>query len=292
MELYQLRTLITVAREQHLTHAAELLRISQSAVSAQIKSLEQEFNTTLFERKHGGIQLTKAGASLLEYAEKVLAAASDLTAAAQMLSGIISGKLSLGIIFNPEAIHLGELTTYLLKRHPLLDIDIRNRNTLTVITSIRTRELDASFYLGREIPADIESIEIRPVTYRIVASPDWKDKLANAQWETIASMPWITTPKEGAVYQMIDALFRSRGLKLTTTIEADQESAIISLVQAGAGLGFIRQEVAVRASNEGKLIIWKEGETSSILSLIFLASRRDDPIIQALGSAVSSVRDT
>jgi DNA-binding transcriptional LysR family regulator len=289
MELYQLRTLLVVARERHLTRAAELLFISQSAVSGQIKSLEQEFNIALFERRHGGIQPTKAGTSLLAHAEKVLSAADNLMVAAQSLSGKIIGKLSLGVIFSPEAIRLGELTTYLLERHPLLDIDIRNRNTLTVLSNIRSRELDASFFLGREIPPDIESIKIRSITYRIVASPTWRNKLTNAKWETIANMPWITTPREGAVFQMIDTLFRSHGLKLSTVVEADQESAIISLVRAGAGLGLIRHEVAARAVDAGELITWEKGDTFSTLSLIYLASRRADPIIQTLGTAINAV---
>jgi DNA-binding transcriptional LysR family regulator len=289
MEIYQLRTLIIVAREQHLTRAAELLHISQPAVSGQIKTLEQELGLTLFERKHGGIQLTKAGASLLTQVDKVLEAADDLTNAARKLSGKIIGRISLGIILDPEFIRLGELTTRLLKLHPLLDVDIRHRNSITVLSSIRSHELDASFYLGREVPSDMASIDITPVAYRIVASSGWKARLAQAGWNELAEMPWVTTPREGAFFQMINTLFRSHGLQLKNVIEADQESAIVNLVRSGVGLSLIREELAAAEAAAGKLIMWNEERTFSKLLMIFLAGRRDDPIIQTIGSAVKTV---
>src|SRR5262249_60738923 len=78
MELYQLRSFAAVAELGHLTRAAEKLHISQPAVSAQIKALEDELGVTLFERVSSGMQLTSAGRNLLPAAEQVLGAANAL----------------------------------------------------------------------------------------------------------------------------------------------------------------------------------------------------------------------
>jgi len=72
MELYQLRSFVTVAELGQLTRAAERLHVSQPALSAQIKSLEDELGTVLFERGAGGMALTPAGRHLLPQAERVL----------------------------------------------------------------------------------------------------------------------------------------------------------------------------------------------------------------------------
>jgi len=61
MELYQLKTFVTVAEEGHLTRAAERLFTSQPAISAHIKSLEEELGVTLFHRTPKGMQLTTEG---------------------------------------------------------------------------------------------------------------------------------------------------------------------------------------------------------------------------------------
>lgn len=289
MEIYQLKTFLVVAREQNLTRAAERLHISQPAVSGQIKTLELELGITLFERKHGGMQLTKAGSEVLQHVQKVLGAAADLMAHASRLSGKVSGKVSLGIILNPETIRLGELMNYLLTHHALLDVDIRHRNSFTVVSNLRSSELDASFFIGREIPDDVRGIALRKIQYRVVASPSWSDKLLDADWSDVAGLPWISTPREGAIFQMAETLFRQAGLQLRTVIEADQESAIVSLVHSGLGLSLMREELALEAVAKQQLILWEKGRTESTLKLIYLAVRETEPLLQMLRSAVAQV---
>src|SRR5437588_3751867 len=84
-----LRYFVAVARELHFTRAAESVYISQPALSKQIRALERQLRVTLFEREHGTVRLTRAGAALLPYAERMvdswegaassLAKASDCT---------------------------------------------------------------------------------------------------------------------------------------------------------------------------------------------------------------------
>ena len=78
MELYQLRSFAAIAELGQLTRAAEKLHVSQPAVSAQLKALEEKLGLTLFERTASGMVLTAPGARLLAEAEKVLTAARDM----------------------------------------------------------------------------------------------------------------------------------------------------------------------------------------------------------------------
>ena len=96
MELYQLRSFVAVAEAGHLTRAAEKLHVSQPAVSAQIKALEDELDLALFERTPSGMVLTAAGERLLADAEKVLAAAQAMRTEAKALKGEVAGKVREG----------------------------------------------------------------------------------------------------------------------------------------------------------------------------------------------------
>ncbi|MEP6610162.1 MAG: LysR family transcriptional regulator, partial [Burkholderiaceae bacterium] len=87
MELYQLRSFAAIAETGQLTRAAEKLHVSQPAVSAQLKALEEELEFALFERTPNGMVLTAAGKRLLAEADKVLAAAQHLQNHARMLKG-------------------------------------------------------------------------------------------------------------------------------------------------------------------------------------------------------------
>ena len=111
MEFNRLRSFAAVAEAGHLTRAAEKLHLSQPALSAQIKALEDELDLPLFERTPAGMSLTPAGRRLLSKAEEVLAAAQVLQAEARALKGEVGGKATLGSLSDPEFIRLGEFMT-------------------------------------------------------------------------------------------------------------------------------------------------------------------------------------
>ena len=105
-----------VAELGHLTRAAERLHVSQPALSAQIKSLEDELDVVLFERSAAGMTLTKAGRDLLPAALDVLAAAQRLRGRAAEMQGALHGKLRLGTVADPE---LTRVARYFLQRFPV-----------------------------------------------------------------------------------------------------------------------------------------------------------------------------
>jgi DNA-binding transcriptional LysR family regulator len=282
MELYQIRTFLVVAQEQNLTRAAERLALSQPAVSGQIKSLEAEFGSPLFERGPTGMQLTTAGKALIEPAQALMSAASSLRAQADGLAGQLVGSLKLGVVLHPDAIGLGPLVRRLLERHPMVRLDIRHRNTLTIVSSLRSHELDASFYIGKDVPVDLGCVELRRIIHRVVASRAWAERLRDISWADLAQLPWIVTPKGGAFAQLVDSLFQPRGLQLAHRVEADQELSIISLVEAGVGVSLMRDEVAREAVARGAVMTWDGGSTESVLRLLYLRSRESEPLTREL----------
>src|SRR5207237_5218659 len=105
--LNRLRSFVVVAETGHLTRAAEKLHISQPALSAQIRALEDELDLTLFERTSTGMTLTAAGKRLLAGADRILAEAQAFQAEAQALKGGISGRARMGTLSEPDFIRLG-----------------------------------------------------------------------------------------------------------------------------------------------------------------------------------------
>ena len=83
MNIPQLRSFLTIAREQNLTRAAESLNLSQSAISSQLKGLEEELGVRLFERNTRGMILSRPGQILLSHARDVMDACSSLKRSAR-----------------------------------------------------------------------------------------------------------------------------------------------------------------------------------------------------------------
>src|SRR5256885_14269700 len=98
MELRQLQYLVAVAEEASFTRAAQRVHISQSGVSAQIRQLEHELGAELFDRSARAATLTRAGEAALGHAREALAAAAAMRQADAEVYGMLSGRLSVGMV--------------------------------------------------------------------------------------------------------------------------------------------------------------------------------------------------
>jgi DNA-binding transcriptional LysR family regulator len=164
MELYQLRSFVAVAEAGHLTRASEKLHVSQPAVSAQIKALEDELELALFERTSSGMVLTSAGERLLADAEKVLAAAQLMRNEAKALKGEVAGKVSVGTTSDPAFIRVGEFLNATVERFPLLQVELHQAVTGAAFAKVRDGELDASFYYGEIEHPGVGGLRLREST--------------------------------------------------------------------------------------------------------------------------------
>jgi DNA-binding transcriptional LysR family regulator len=289
MELYQLRSFVAVAEAGHLTRASEKLHISQPAVSAQIKALEDELELALFERTSSGMVLTPAGERLLADAEKVLAAAQVLRNEAKALKGEVAGKVRVGTMSDPGFIRVGEFLSTTVERFPLLQVELHHEITGAAFAKVRDGELDASFYYGEIEHQSVEGLRLRGGTYRVAAPAAWSGRVVDADWSQIALQPWIITPAISTHHKLVRALFDKHGIEPTKVVEADQESVIANLVVSGVGLSLIREELALEKEAAGEVCLWRDVRLETTLWFIYLLARKDDPVIRAL---LGVLRDT
>jgi DNA-binding transcriptional LysR family regulator len=289
MELYQLRSFVAVAEAGHLTRASEKLHISQPAVSAQIKALEDELELALFERTSSGMVLTSAGGRLLADAEKVLAAAQLMRNEAKALKGEVAGKVSVGTTSDPSFIRVGEFLNATVERYPLLQVELHQAVTGAAFAKVRDGELDASFYYGEIEHPSVEGTRLRESTYRVAAPAAWASRVVDADWSEIAMQPWVITPSISTHHKLVRALFDKHGIEPTKVVEADQESVIANLVVSGVGLSLIREDLALEKEAAGEVCIWRDVRLETTLWFIYLQARKDDPAIRAL---LGVLRDT
>src|SRR5688572_12855893 len=146
MEIHQLKTFIAVAREGSITRASEQLHLSQPAVSAHIKAMEDALGVTLFERTPRGMSLTREGQRLLAKAEQTLAAHQELMAEATRIKGRLTGRLRLGAGSNSNKQAIGQLLTGLAERFPEVEVSLVHGTAAEILAGIRSGNLDAGSY--------------------------------------------------------------------------------------------------------------------------------------------------
>jgi DNA-binding transcriptional LysR family regulator len=282
MELYQLRSFAAVAELGHLTRAAERLHISQPAVSAQIKALEEELGATLFERVSSGMVLTSAGRKLLPAAEKVLEAAQALRSRARTLQGEVIGRVRVGSVSDPEFTRAGEFLAQAVAAHPLLEIETRHEVSGIAFEKVRDGELDASFYYGNLEHPDVVAMPLIDFAYRIVGPAAWGDRMRHASWDEIVQMPWILAPRVSTLRTLVEDLFAERGSVPALRVEADNEAVMRSLVMAGGGIALMREDLALDAAANGEVALWNRVRLETTLQFLYLRQRENDPEIRAL----------
>jgi DNA-binding transcriptional LysR family regulator len=289
MELYQLRTFTTVAELGHLTRAAERLHVSQPAVSAQLKALEDELCVTLFERTPAGMVLTKAGRALRAQAERVLAAAQDLRNTAGSFAGATAGRLRVGSVSDPDFIRIGEVLALAVERYPLLEVEVRHEMSGAALAAVEAGDLDASFYFGDlHLPA-VAGFRLTETVYRVAAPAAWKDRVAGAAWSELAAMPWVLTPPTSTHNHLVTDLFAKHGVTPTRVVEADAQAVLENLVVSGVGLSLVLEERARVREAAGELYVLDHARLTTSLWFIYRTEREHDPAITALIDVVQNV---
>jgi DNA-binding transcriptional LysR family regulator len=289
MELYQLRGFAAVAEQGHLTRAADKLHLSQPALSAQIKALEDELGVELFERRAGGMQLTPAGRDLLPAAREVIAAAQTLRSRARALGGEVQGSVRLGTFGDPAFVRLPQVLLGAMRRFPLLDVEVTQQVTGEAFAGVREGALDASFYCGELQDQAVDAMELTSFDFAVVAPPAWRERVLGAPFSSLALHPWILTPPASTLRVLCDAEFARHGVSPVTRVCADNEEIVRSLVVAGLGLALMRDIPARALAAQGDIVVWEGGRLPCSLRFVWNRSRAGEPALAAL---VELVRDT
>lgn len=289
MEIYQLRTFVTVAQQGHLTQAAEQLHLSQPAVTAQIKALEEEVGLPLFERTAGGVMLTLAGQELLPRAQAILESARELVHHARGLKGLQGGRARIGVSLEPASLRLGAWIAALTRTSPLMDLRLHYGVTGDVLNLVRKKELDAGFYLGKNPYVNVETVLLTRVPFVITLPPGWSDRVAPGQVKDLGRIPWIGLSQFSSLSRMTGELWRELNISPRKITECDHLDVVVELVCAGVGAALVRADRARALAAAGRLSIVPDLEKRVELQFVYPAEMASDPLTATLCAALAEV---
>ncbi len=283
MDLHQLKTFVVVAREGSITRASELLHLSQPAVSAHIKAIEDTLDLVLFERTPRGMSLTSDGSRLLAKAEHTLGAHQELIAEANRLKGQLTGKLRLGAGSNSNHEAVGRLLTTLSERCPEVEVTLKHGTSREIREGLRSDALDAGFYneAGEPDPA-LAVIEVsRFTTYLagpvgLIAKP--------LDWRALADHAWIYPASSACCGQTAEALFATHAIRPKRVIDVDRETVTRTLIAGSVGIGLLHAATALEARDRGEVDLLVEAPTITRVLFAYRTARAHDPIIELAGS--------
>ncbi len=163
--LRQLRYLSALAKHGHFGRAAEACAITQPALSMQIRDLERTLGVQVVERRPGEVILTDVGREVARRGEDVLAASRDLVDFARHRGGVLTGRLTLGVIPSLAPYLLPRILPALQKQFPELRLELRETQTRQLVDDVKSGVLDAAMLALPLGEAEIETLKLFDDTF-------------------------------------------------------------------------------------------------------------------------------
>ena len=170
MDWDKLRIFHAVADAGSLTHAGDSLHLSQSAVSRQIRALEEALNTTLFHRHARGLILTEQGELLFDATQSMNKRIDAATARIRDSEEEVFGELKVTTTYGFGALWLAPRLTKLYEKYPDLNIDLMLEER---VLDLPMREADVAIRMKEPSQADLVRKRLMSIRMRLYASPDY-----------------------------------------------------------------------------------------------------------------------
>jgi LysR family transcriptional regulator, low CO2-responsive transcriptional regulator len=289
MDFDQLITFLEVAKQGSFSRAGEKVFRSQSAVSAQIRQLEQEYGDRLLDRSGKTVKLTPAGQVLYDYAERLKLLREESLIAVADHSGTPRGTLRVGANEATCLYVLPEVFAEYCRLYPLVQINIYRNFTYKITEKLENGSIEVGILT---LPIQSPSLEIQPIfrdKLMLMVSPNNPlAKHKTAAVRDIVKYP-LLLPKTGHTRRLLDKLFRPHRDELQVRMELPSIGMIKSFVAADLGVSlisaaFARDEVA---SGRVKLIDLEDVELFRELGLAY---RRDRTLSCATTAFIDVLR--
>ncbi|MEU3653362.1 LysR substrate-binding domain-containing protein [Streptomyces sp. NPDC032161] len=289
MELRHLRYFAVLAEELHFGRAAERLHMAQPPLSQRIRDLERELGVRLFDRTRHRVQLTEAGALLLEHVRPVLAGVDTAREAMRRIRPGEAGVLRVGVPPDTGPTVLRNLTVGFADRVPDVLLDLHELTTDEQLARLREGELDAGVVRH---PSDTVGLESGPVVRRELGVVLRSDHAAATgggavRLRDLDGTPLVIFPRAMAprLYDHMLTICRDEGFLPGSIRHARNPHFVHGLVLAGRGVHL--NEAPVTPLIDG--LVWRplEGAPLAWLTSVVWVPSRDNEVIASFAEAVS-----
>ena len=244
--LDQLRILKAIAAEGSFKKAADLLYVTQPAVSLQIQNLEKQLEITIFDRGGRKALLTEGGRLLLEYCERILNQCDEACKAIEDLNSLKGGTLIIGASQTTGTYLMPRMIGLFRQTYPDVSVQLQVHSTRRTGWSVANGQIDLAI-IGGQLPGDLENLlQIIPyATDELALVLPITHPLANKKEllkEDLYKLNFVTLDSQSTTRKVVDKLLKDSGLdlqRLKIEMELNSLEAIKNAVQAGLGASFL-----------------------------------------------------
>ncbi len=254
----RLQVFHTVARLLSFTKAAETLHMTQPAVTFQVRQLEEQFNTRLFDRTHNRISLTDAGKRVFEYSDRIFELYAEMESAVREMTGDVSGVLMIGASTTIAEYMLPALLGDFKKKYPDVNVQLKVSNSDGIVHMVENNVIDLgvveSPVLNKNLVVEVCRVD------QLVAVCSPQHPLAGRESVTINELleyPFICREEGSGTREVISEYMTGQGIhngQVHLTMELGSPESIKGAVEAGMGVSIISYATVQKELKLGTLV--------------------------------------
>jgi DNA-binding transcriptional LysR family regulator len=280
MDFDQLHTFLEVARLNSFSRAAEKRFRTQPAISAQIRSLEEEAGGRLLDRTGGKVSITAAGKVFQKFAEETLQARRTVLVQLAEMERVPRGELVVGANEATCLYILPEVFAEFKKQYAGVNVSINRAEHARILEQVIDHSVDFGIV---SLPVNDNRLTVVPIHKdELIVIVDPQHALAKQKSVTVAQTAEfpLLLPKAGYTRDCIDNAFADRRLKAIVSMELDSSELLKRFVAAGVGIGYVAKSNVVEDSRNGVLcaLPLSDAQMRRDLALVF---RKDKALSRA-----------
>lgn len=270
----KLKLFCAVAETRSFSATSKIVHLSQPAVSLQIQALEEFFETKLFDRSGGEINLTPAGEILYQQAKHILEHYNEIEREMRKISGAIKGGFTIGASTSLGNHVLPRVIIAFKKEHPKVKISMMVGNTKRIEELLKSGFVDFGLVAGECMGGKMRREKIMSDELMLIVSRDhpWAKK-KNVSILDILKEPFILREEGSGTRQQIEEYLSAHGISIHDmhiALVLGSTASIKEAVEAGIGVSIVSKWAVLREAADGrlKLLTFREGNIQRDLSLL------------------------
>jgi len=252
MTLKQLETFYWVCRLGGFAAAAKHMHSTQSGVSMRIQDLESSLGVALFDRNQRSARLTAKGQELVQYAERLMTATSEIR---QRIGDpkVSSGTVRLGVTEFVAVTWLPRLVAAINENYPEIALDLDVDLTLTQLRKLQNGDLDVAVLPGPIEEPGLTNVPLGSVEFAWMASPKLGVPRKRLTPRDLHAWPQLTLTRHSNLHKLLGKWFEEGDAAMHRTNVCNSIGVLAALTMAGLGVSYLPREHFVRDINNGRL---------------------------------------
>ena len=253
IELY--KTFYFVAKYKSITKAAEMLYISQPAVTMSIKKLEEQLEMTLFTRTKRGVILTNEGKVLYEYVKQAMESLKIGENRINNLKKLDTGNIRIGIGTTLTKYFLMKYLDKFHKLYPKININIDTSMTVDILKKLENGLVDIAIITTDKLDyKDFNIAYSRNIQDIFVASKEYYDVIGKkTSLDNLNNYPLLLQSPNTSTRNFLDNFSLKHGIRLNSSMELASFSLVLEFSKIGMGIGFISKDFVENEINQKEL---------------------------------------